>query len=60
MMTKACASGHSSVIVTWMTGVMPAGTIAASRAAAPPVSAMVGLPERQVHDAHVAPEDARR
>ena len=48
MMTKACASGHSSVMVRWMTGDIPAGTIAASRSAAPPVSAMVGLPERRL------------
>ena len=47
MMTNAWASGHSSVIVTWMTGDVPAGSIEASRAAAPPVSAIVGLPERR-------------
>ena len=37
---------------------MPAGVIAARRAAAPPVRRIVGWPRGQIDDAHVAPEHA--
>ena len=57
-MTKACASGCSSVIVRWMKASRPAGVIAARRSAAPPVSRIVGWPLGQIDDAHVAPEHA--
>jgi len=46
IITKACASGNSSVMVTWMTGDIPAGVIALSLSAAPPIGVIVGLPER--------------
>ena len=41
-----------------MRGSMPGGVIAASRLAAPPVSARVGAPDAQVDHPHVAPEHA--
>src|SRR5436305_1567579 len=45
IITKACARGYSSVIVTWIFATHPAGVSLASRAAAPPVSFMVGRPD---------------
>src|SRR5271165_4117499 len=42
MTTNAWANGISSVIVRWMKNSAPPGTIARSRAAAPPVSRIVG------------------
>src|SRR5215204_3978455 len=44
LITMACASGGSSVRLTSMLARVPGGVIAARRAAAPPVSSMVGLP----------------
>ena len=44
MITKAWAVGYSSVMVRWMSATWPAGKIAASRAAAPPVKTSVGWP----------------
>src|SRR4051812_5139657 len=45
MTTSACAIGPSSVMVRSIRASQPSGVIAASRASAPPVSAMVGRPE---------------
>ena len=48
------------MIVRWTTPCWPAGIMAARRAAAPPVSSMVGLPPGRLTTPHVAPEDAAR
>ena len=50
--------GYSSVSVRWMTARWPSGVRHPAASAAPPVSCMVGLPDRQVDDPHVAPEHA--
>ena len=58
MITNACASGCSSVIVRWMNASSPGGVMAAQArrgAAGQPHRRLAG---RQVDDAHVAPEHA--
>src|SRR5215472_15821879 len=48
MTTNACATGHSSVMVTSIRASLPGGVIAARRASAPPVNCMVGRPEARL------------
>ena len=43
--TMACACGGSSVIVRWISARIPGGVIFSSCAYAPPVNAIVGLPD---------------
>src|SRR5436305_15212228 len=45
IMTRACATGPSSVIVTSIRASQPGGVIASSRLRAPPVSSIVGRPD---------------
>ena len=58
IMTMACAVGPSSVSETSIRASHPGGVIAFSRASAPPVSFIVGLPPGEIDHAHVAPENA--
>ena len=45
IMTTACASGESSVIVRLICGTIPSGMSDSNCSFAPPVSAIVGLPD---------------